>query len=81
MLPGTMVYVYAGSRVPNLEVLAAEGAKAVFSTSQLIQLAIAFGLLGVFPLVVKKIMNRVLAARTDDQPEPVSPDQAGAGTD
>lgn len=81
MLPGTMVFVYAGSRVPNLEVLAAEGANAVFSTSQLIQLAIAFGLLGVFPLVVKKIMNRVLAARTDDQPEPVSPDQAGAGTD
>ncbi len=58
MLPGTAVYVYAGSRVPNLTTLAEKGAGAVFSPAQLTQLLIAFGLLGAFPLAVKKIMNR-----------------------
>jgi uncharacterized membrane protein YdjX (TVP38/TMEM64 family) len=61
MLPGTAVYVYAGSRVPNLSTLAEQGAGAVFSPSQLTQLLIAFGLLGVFPLAVKKLMNRFRA--------------------
>ncbi len=64
MLPGTVVYVYAGSRVPNLTVLAEEGASAVFSPSQLTQLAIAFAMLGLFPLVVKKILNRFTASRS-----------------
>lgn len=59
MLPGTIVYVYAGSRVPNLTILAEQGAEAVFSPSQLAQLVVAFGLLGVFPLLVRKIMNRL----------------------
>jgi uncharacterized membrane protein YdjX (TVP38/TMEM64 family) len=63
MLPGTMVYVYAGSRVPNLTVLASEKAGAVFSPAQLLQLAIAFGLLGIFPLLTKKVFERVAAAR------------------
>ncbi len=63
MLPGTMVYVYAGSRVPNLTVLANERVGAVFSPTQLLQLAIAFGLLGVFPLLAKKVLGRVAAAR------------------
>jgi uncharacterized membrane protein YdjX (TVP38/TMEM64 family) len=57
MLAGTAVYVYAGSRVPNLNVLAEEGVNAVFAPAQLIQLGIAFGLLGVFPLVIRKIMS------------------------
>ena len=70
MLPGTMVYVYAGSRVPNLTVLANEKAGAVFSPTQLLQLAIAFGLLGIFPLLTKKVIERVAAARgrTDELP-------------
>lgn len=59
MLPGTAVYVYAGSRVPNLTVLAEDGVGAVFEASQLIQITIAFALLGLFPLVVKKIMSRI----------------------
>ncbi len=63
MLPGTMVYVYAGSRVPNLTVLAEQGAAAVFSPMQLTQLLVAFGLLGVFPLLIKKVMNRVAVSR------------------
>lgn len=57
MLAGTAVYVYAGSRVPNLNVLAEEGVNAVFAPAQLIQLGFAFALLGVFPLVVRKIMS------------------------
>ena len=66
MLPGTAVYVYAGSRVPDLSTLAEKGASAVFSPSQLTQLLIAFGLLGVFPLIIKKIMNRF---RTTPNPD------------
>ncbi|NND99369.1 MAG: TVP38/TMEM64 family protein [Pirellulaceae bacterium] len=57
MLPGTAVYAYAGSRVPDLNTLAQDGAGAVFSTGQLTQLAIAFGLLGIFPLATKKILG------------------------
>ncbi|MCG8651328.1 MAG: TVP38/TMEM64 family protein [Pirellulales bacterium] len=57
MLPGTVVYVYAGSRVPNLTVLAEDGAAAVFSTWQLTQIAIAFGLLGIFPLLIRWLLN------------------------
>jgi uncharacterized membrane protein YdjX (TVP38/TMEM64 family) len=69
MLPGTMLYVYAGSRVPSLRELSTNGISAVLSPSQLVQIAIAFGLLGVFPLIVKKILarrgSRGLAPRVD----------------
>ena len=63
MLPGTMVYVYAGSRVPALSVLADEGVGAVFAPAQLLQLTIAFGLLGIFPLVVRKLLS-VIRSKT-----------------
>ncbi len=53
MLPGTCVYVYAGSRVPDLQTLAAEGARAVFTPSQLTQITLAFVLLGLFPLAAR----------------------------
>ncbi len=53
MLPGTALYTYIGSAVPNLQTLADQGAKAVFSGSQLLQFSIAFGLLGVFPWFAK----------------------------
>ncbi len=56
MLAGTAVYCYAGSRVPNLQALADKGAGAVFTTSQLTQITIAFVLLGVFPITLKKLM-------------------------
>jgi uncharacterized membrane protein YdjX (TVP38/TMEM64 family) len=64
MLAGTAVYVFAGSRVPSLQKLADEGVMAVFTPGQLTQILIAFGLLGVFPLVVRLIMKR-LRPRTD----------------
>jgi uncharacterized membrane protein YdjX (TVP38/TMEM64 family) len=57
MLAGTAVYVYAGSRVPNLKVLAEDGVGAVFNPSQLLQLTIAFALLGLFPLAVRKLLG------------------------
>ncbi|QDV86796.1 TVP38/TMEM64 family protein [Planctomycetes bacterium TBK1r] len=56
MLAGTAVYVYAGSRVPNLSVLAEAGVSAVIAPSQLLQLTVAFALLGIFPLAVRKIL-------------------------
>lgn len=53
MLPGTTVYVYAGSIVPSLQTLADDGIGAVFTTGQLTRLLIAFVLLGLFPLAVR----------------------------
>ncbi len=65
MLPGTTVYVYAGSRVPNLSELAEKGAAAVFSPWQLIQLTIAFALLGLFPIIVRKLLRHFTASPTN----------------
>ncbi|MGE0608496.1 MAG: TVP38/TMEM64 family protein [Pirellulales bacterium] len=57
MLPGTAVYVYAGSRVPSLRTLADKGLNDVFTPSQLTQLVIAFAVLGLFPLAARKTMQ------------------------
>lgn len=62
MLPGTMVYVHAGTQIPHLTQLAEEGIAAVFSPHQLFQITIAFGLLGIFP-VVAKLMLKALSNR------------------
>ena len=58
MLAGTAVYCYAGSRIPNLQSISEKGIGAVFTSSQLTQLTIAFVLLGVFPLIVRKLVSR-----------------------
>ncbi len=58
MLPGTAVYVYAGSRVPNLATLAEKGATGILSP----QLLIAFVLLGVVPLLLKRLFQKQLAS-------------------
>ncbi len=58
MLPGTAVYVYAGSSVPSLQRLADDGISTVFSGQQLAQLLSAFALLGVFPLLVRWGLRR-----------------------
>lgn len=57
MFAGTAVYVYAGSRVPDLQTLADEGINAVFSAKQLTQIFVAFALLGSFPLIVRYSMK------------------------
>jgi len=53
MLPGTAVYVAAGASVPSLKVLADRGVAGILAP----QLITAFVALGVFPLVVKRIVN------------------------
>lgn len=62
MLPGTVVYVYAGASIPNAEALAQQGLTGLLSP----QLWIAFGLLGIFPIVVKKLMNRLRPIASTD---------------
>ncbi len=55
MLAGTFVYVYAGSSVPDLQTLAEQGPRGILTP----RLLVAFTLLGLFPLVVKKVMQGV----------------------
>lgn len=52
MLPGTAVYLFAGSSVPSLEKLATDG------PGNLWPILLAFALLGFFPLIVKGLMKR-----------------------
>ena len=68
MLPGTAVYVYAGSTVPDLQTLSEQGVSGILSP----QLLLAFVLLGLFPLVVKLIMRRL---RPDSEPGAAAGDQ------
>jgi uncharacterized membrane protein YdjX (TVP38/TMEM64 family) len=69
MLPGTAVYIYAGSSVPDLKKLSDEGLKTVFTPSQLTQIAVAFVLLGVFPLATKWVTKRIRPTTT----QPIDP--------
>jgi uncharacterized membrane protein YdjX (TVP38/TMEM64 family) len=64
MLPGTMVYVYAGSRVPTLQQLADKGVNSIFSPGQMIQILIALALLGLLPWVGRKIVRRFQASKS-----------------
>ncbi|WP_442507440.1 TVP38/TMEM64 family protein [Novipirellula sp. SH528] len=63
MLAGTAVYVYAGSSVPDLKTLADDGIGAVFTPRQLGQIASAFVLLGLFPLIVRFTMKFIQRKR------------------
>ena len=58
MLPFTVVYIYAGSRVPTLSTLADHGVAATFSPVQLAQLTVAFALLGLFPMALRLLIKR-----------------------
>jgi uncharacterized membrane protein YdjX (TVP38/TMEM64 family) len=53
MLPGTCVYVYAGSSVPTLEQIAEQGTGSILRP----ELLVAFALLGLFPLLVRKLVK------------------------
>jgi uncharacterized membrane protein YdjX (TVP38/TMEM64 family) len=64
MLPGTAVYVYAGSSVPSLQLLANEGVSAVFTPGQLTQFVVAFAILGVFPYLVRGTMKLIVRSRS-----------------
>lgn len=60
MLPGTAVYVYAGSQFPDLKTLADKGGSGILTP----ELIAAFVLLGVFPIVVKKVIGKWKASKT-----------------
>lgn len=60
MLPGTVVYVYAGSQFPDLQTLAEKGGSGILTP----QLILAFALLGIFPIVAKKIIAKWKASKS-----------------
>lgn len=53
MLPGTAVFVYAGSQVPSLQVLADQGLGALWTT----RLLGAFALLAILPLLLQHLVR------------------------
>ena len=54
MLPGTAAYVYAGSTVPSLQSLAGDGVGNILSW----QMLLAFAIIGILPLAIKKAVTR-----------------------
>lgn len=66
MFPGTIVYVYAGSAVPDLKTLAERGAGGVLTP----KLLMAFVILGIFPIVIRKIMAVFTKRDTADRSKP-----------
>jgi len=58
MLAGTGVYVYAGSAIPTLQVIAETKGAGIMQP----EIFIALCLLGLFPIVVKKLIVRVKSA-------------------
>jgi len=69
MLPGTLVYVYAGSSAPSLQALAEEGIRSVFSRGQWVRLLVALALLGLFPLVIRWTLRRLgMTSRSQVEP-------------
>lgn len=65
MLPGTALYIYAGSRIPTLHELSREGIYAIISVPQLLQLTIAFALLGLFPFAARKAVRFLRRSRAN----------------
>jgi len=59
MLPGTVAYVYAGSVVPNVQTLAETGASGILDS----RLLVAFAILGVLPITLKKLVGWVSGGR------------------
>lgn len=67
MLAGTVVFVYAGASVPNLQALADNGINAVFKPAQMAKIIGAFVLLGTFPLVVRYTMKFFARRKVDGE--------------
>lgn len=68
MLPGTALYVYAGSQVPRLQTLAEQGILATFSARQVTQLLIAFSLPGLVSLGIRRIFRRRQTSSSPSEP-------------
>lgn len=64
MLPGNVVFVYAGAQVPSLSQLAHEGAASILSW----QLITALVLLSLLPIVLRYVAGRWREFRTSRQP-------------
>ena len=62
MFAGTCVFVYAGSAIPSAQQLAQTGLGGILTP----QIFLAFVLLGLFPIVVKKLMARIRPATADN---------------
>jgi len=67
MLAGTIVYAYAGSSVPDLNALAEQGLKAVFTPIQIAQIFGAFALLGAFPFIARYAIKSFKGNQEIDQ--------------
>ena len=63
MLPGTAVYVFFGSSFPDLKTLSEQGLAGILKW----ELLVAFVLLGITPLVIKKIFGLVQERRAAKQ--------------
>lgn len=63
MLPGTIVYVWAGSTLPGLQKVVDEGFRPGWTT------ILAFVILGLFPLTMKKVMQKIRNKPVDAKPE------------
>ena len=61
MLPGTAAYIYAGSALPSLSQLVEQG----LDSFKRWDLAIAFAVLGVLPLAIKRIVGAVKARQKE----------------
>ncbi len=59
LLPGNVLFTYAGTQLPTLQEVADQGLTSVASP----QLIVAFVLVGVFPLAVRWVMRRVWRGR------------------
>ncbi len=59
MLAATIVYTYAGSQIPDLQTLADQGLLAAFTGKQLMQISLAFTLLGAIPLVLRVFRKKL----------------------
>jgi len=55
MLPGSVLYLYAGSRVPSLKVFAEQGVSGILSPQMLVGLT----LLGLMPWAVRRLRQRL----------------------
>ncbi len=76
MLPGTAAFVYAGSTVPNLQQLADSGLAGIVST----ELLMAFAVLGVLPIVLKKTLGRFCGVQVAEPPAAEPSDTVPAHT-
>lgn len=61
MLPATAVYTYAGSTVPSLKALANHGVPSILNA----RLAVALGLLGLFPLAARWLLAAARKQRNE----------------